>query len=75
MITARAAGISDYSVYLEEKSGRLFAFWRVSDDNSAEALSTLPVVRKWWDYMSDVMETNDDNSPVCDGLKEVFHMD
>ena len=25
--------------------------------------------------MSDIMETNDDNSPVCDGLKEVFHMD
>jgi len=70
-----AAGVSDYSVYLDEKSNTLFAIWKLSEDNSAGALSTLPVVRKWWDYMSDIMETNDDNSPVCESLKEVFHMD
>jgi L-rhamnose mutarotase len=32
-----------------------------------------PVVRKWWDYMSEIMEVNPDNSPVCISLAEVFH--
>ena len=31
--------------------------------------------RKWWDYMADIMETNPDNSPVCEDLKNVFHLD
>ena len=67
--------ISDYSIYLDAKSNTLFAVWRLSEDHSAELLPTLPIVRKWWNHMSDIIETNDDNSPVCDGLKEVFHMD
>ena len=31
--------------------------------------------RKWWDYMADIMETNEDNSPVCVDLSPVFHLD
>lgn len=31
-------------------------------------------MRKWWSYMSDIMITNDDLSPVVIELKEVFHM-
>jgi L-rhamnose mutarotase len=33
------------------------------------------IVKKWWAYMSDIMETNPDNSPVAIELKEVFHAD
>ncbi len=69
-----AAGMSDYSIFLDEKTNTLFAVLKLSEDNSVQELYTLPIVRKWWNYMSDIMETNDDNSPICDGLKEVFHM-
>ena len=31
--------------------------------------------RKWWDFMADIMETNEDNSPVCVDLSPVFHLD
>jgi L-rhamnose mutarotase len=31
-------------------------------------------MQKWWKYMGDVMESNDDNSPVSVPLKEVFFM-
>jgi L-rhamnose mutarotase len=34
-----------------------------------------PVVRKWWDYMAPLMETNPDKSPVAKPLKEVFRLD
>ena len=30
---------------------------------------------KWWDDMADIMETNEDNSPVSIDLKNVFHFD
>ena len=69
------AGISDYSIYLDEKTLTLFAFQKLSDDNTADELPNSPVVRKWWDYMADVMEYNPDNTPVAIPLKEVFHMD
>ena len=69
------AGISDYSIYLDEKTLTLFAFQKLSDDNTADELPNSPVVRKWWDYMADVMEYNPDNTPVAMPLKEVFHMD
>ena len=69
------AGVSDYSIYLDEETLTLFAFQKLSDDNTADDLPNKDEVKKWWEYMADIMETNPDNSPVCVPLKEVFHMD
>lgn len=69
------AGVCDYSIYLDEETNILFGVRKVTDNNTADELRNDPVVRKWWDYMSDIMETNPDNSPVAVDLKEVFHMD
>ena len=69
------AGVRDYSIYLDEKSLTLFAFQRLEDDNSADMLPENPVVKKWWKYMAEIMETNPDQSPVTVTLREVFHMD
>jgi len=69
------AGVSDYSIYLDEETLTLFAFQKLSEVNTAEDLPRNPMVRKWWDYMADIMECNPDNSPVVVPLKEVFHMD
>ena len=69
------AGISDYSIFLDEKTGTLFAVRKLSDDNTVSELPKNPIMRKWWDYMADIMETNPDNSPISIPLKEVFYMD
>ena len=69
------AGVSDYSIYLDKETNTLFAFQKLEDDNTADKLPENPVVKKWWDYMADLMETNPDKSPVCINLDEVFHMD
>jgi len=37
-------------------------------------LSNHPVMKKWWNYMKDIMETNEDNSPVSIPLEEVFYL-
>jgi len=69
------AGISDYSIFLDEETLTLFAVQKLTDDNTADDLPQTEIVKKWWAYMGDIMETNPDNSPVCKPLKEVFHMD
>ena len=71
----RAAGISDYSIFLDEETLTLFATQKLADGNSASELRHLPIMRKWWDYMAPLMEVHVDNSPVSIALKEVFHLE
>jgi len=71
----RAAGISDYSIFLDEQTLTLFAVQKLSDTHTADRLPASPIVRKWWDYMAPLMETHPDHAPICHPLKEVFHLD
>lgn len=68
-------GIYDYSIFLDEETLTLFAVQKVKDEKDLKGLKEEPILRKWWDYMSDIMETNPDNSPVEKPLEKVFHMD
>ena len=69
------SGIQDYSIYLDRKTLTLFAVQKLADDFEPEAIPRHPIVKKWWAYMADIMDTNPDNSPVTGELIEVFHMD
>ena len=69
------AGIRDYSIFLDEASGRLFGVQKRLPDHTADALPGLPVMKRWWKYMADLMEVNVDNSPVVTPLRRVFHQD
>lgn len=69
------AGVSDYSIYLDEETLTLFAFQRLADDHTSAHLPQTDIVKKWWSWMAGIMETNPDNSPVAISLKEVFHQD
>ena len=71
----RGAGIRDYSIYLDKNTGILFAVQKLTDNNTNEDLPNHPLMKKWWAYMADIMETNPDNSPVSHPLEEVFHTD
>ena len=71
----RAAGISDYSIFLDEETLTLFAVQKQADDNTATDLPNHPIVKKWWASMAPLMEVNSDNSPRCSDLREVFHLD
>lgn len=71
----RKAGVSDYSIYLDPETLRLFAIQRLADDATDDVLPQNPIVRRWWDFMKDLMETNPDNSPKVWPLTEMFHMD
>ena len=68
-----AAGVSDYSIFLDAETLTLFAVQKLADGHTADQLPFNPVVRKWWDSMAELMEVNPDQSPVCVPLSEVFH--
>lgn len=70
----RAAGVADYSIHHDAGSNALFAvLWR-RDDHGMEDLPNLPVMRRWWEAMAPLMETNPDASPVVNPLTTVFHL-
>ncbi len=71
----KAHGIHDYSIFLDEESSTLFSVLKVEDPALLANLPNAPVMRKWWNYMKDIMLTNPDESPVAEPLKEVFHLD
>ena len=68
------SGVSDYSIFLDEDGQTLFAVQKSSGAGSQD-LGNTEIVKKWWDYMADIMEVNPDNSPVSIPLDERFHMD
>jgi len=67
-------GVSEYSIYLDEDTNTLFGVMQVEDPAQLENMPEHPVMKKWWAYMRDIMDTNPDNSPVSIPLKEVFYL-
>ena len=68
-------GVSDYSIFFDEETNILFGVQQQSGESSSQDLGSLEIVQKWWAYMSDIMETNPDNSPVTVSMDEVFYME
>ena len=69
------AGITDYSIFYDEETDSLFAVQKQAENNTADLLPQTEIVRKWWKFMAEIMETNPDDSPVSLPLTEVFHQD
>lgn len=68
------AGIHNYTIFLDAETDTLFAVQEVTGTQGSQSLGSHPIVCKWWSYMSDIMETNPDLSPVSVPLKEIFHL-
>jgi L-rhamnose mutarotase len=69
------AGIRDYSIFLDAPTHNLFAVLRLTPDSTRDELPSLPIMRRWWDFMADLMEVDETNRPVERTLSPVFHMD
>lgn len=70
----KESGISEYSIFFDEQTHSLFAFQQVTGTVGSQDLASNPIVQKWWAFMADIMETNEDNSPVSIPLEEVFYL-
>ena len=71
----KQAGIEDYSIFLDEETNDLFGILKMEDSKQLDELPKHPVMKKWWSYMKDIMESNPDHSPVSIPLKEVFYLE
>lgn len=74
VLLLKNTGIQDYAIFLDEETNSLFGVLKIADKVLLDALPGEPVMKKWWAYMKDIMESNADNSPVSTPLKEVFYM-
>lgn len=70
-----AYGGHNYSIFWDKETNILFGYIEVDDPDVYAKSADTDINRKWWDFMAPVMETNDDNSPVCTDLEEMFHLD
>lgn len=68
-------GVGNYSIFYDEETNILFAYQEQSGESSSQDLGTEEIVKKWWKYMADIMETNPDNSPVTVPLEQVFFLE
>ena len=70
----KEAGVSNYSIFLDEETNILFAVQTISGSRNSQDLSKNEIVKKWWAYMADIMDSNPDNSPVTMPLEMMFHL-
>lgn len=68
-------GVHNYSIFLEPTTSQLFGYAEIESEEKWLQIADTDACRRWWIFMKDVMPTNEDNSPVSIGLKEVFHLD
>jgi L-rhamnose mutarotase len=68
-------GIGNYSIFLDEETNTLFAYQEQSGENSSQDLGNTETVKRWWKHMADIMETNEDSSPVTIPLEQVFYLE
>ena len=67
--------VSNYSIFLDETTNILFGYLEIEDEELWDKVARTEPCKNWWNYMSDIMETNSDYSPKSTNLIEVFHLD
>ncbi len=68
-------GGKNYTIFLDEETNDLFGYLEIEDIEKWRKSSDTEINKKWQGYMAELMETNDDGSPVSISLKNVFHLD
>lgn len=68
-------GLSDFQIFWDKETDILFASYLQEKEANKKTQPGGDVQRKWWDYMKDLMDVNQDNSPVTTPLEEVFYME
>jgi L-rhamnose mutarotase len=70
----RDAGISNYSIFLDEETLALFAVLELAEGNRRDSLPDHPIMKRWWDNMAPLMEVEPGNRPREWPLTPLFHL-
>jgi L-rhamnose mutarotase len=71
----KSAGVSDYWIFLDRETNHLFAVLKHPEQHGMDELPALPVVRRWWDHMADIMATEPDHTPRSWPLVPMFYLE
>jgi L-rhamnose mutarotase len=71
----KQAGVSNYSIHLDNQTNILFAYLEQPERHAMNDLPSHPVMQRWWAQMRDIMASNADGSPVAVPLEEMFHLE
>ncbi len=71
----KAHGVHNYSIFLHPDTLQLIGYLEIESEERWEAIATTPTCRRWWTYMRDLMEVNEDDRPKSVALVEMFHLD
>ncbi len=69
------AGVTNYSIYYDEKDNTLIEYMELKNNNTFGNLEDLGILKKWNIYMKDLLVTKsqEEATPVVNELVEVFH--
>ncbi len=70
----KQVGIQNYSIFLDAPTLTLFAYLEAPDLGLLDTLPSQVIMKKWWAYMGDIMQSNPDNSPVSVDIPSVFYL-
>jgi L-rhamnose mutarotase len=59
----KESGVCEYSIFLDDETNILFGVMNIHHSGNLDDLPKNPVMRQWWTFMADIMETNEDHSP------------
>lgn len=71
----KQAGVSNYSIHLDEETNTLFGYLERPAGHRMDELPRDPVMQRWWAHMTDIMAANPDGSPVAIPLAEMFYLE
>ena len=67
-------GIRDYAIYFDSETDSLFAIQKHTPSATPQKIHSQTLVKKWWNFMADIMETHPNEAPNEYPLEEVFYL-
>lgn len=72
----KEAGVGNYSIFWDKDTNILFSYHECCTEKTSQDTDAVDeITQRWWDMNSDIMEVNEDNSPVTIPLFEMFHLE
>ena len=67
-------GVQNYSIFLDSETHSLFGYAEIESEEKWRSIAETEICKKWWTHMADLMETNNDDSPISVDLESVFYL-
>ncbi|MBO1741561.1 L-rhamnose mutarotase [Leifsonia sp. TF02-11] len=68
-------GGKNYSIFAAPHLDVVFSYVEVDDEAAWRESAASELTHRWWQYMSEIMPTNSDLSPISHELPLIFHQD